>query len=153
MNYYEKCLEIAEQAHSGQFRRDGITPYIKHSKAVAEMVGLMLKNNETGKDIHQSIAILHDVIEDAKITSQQLTSMGIPNTIVDSVLRLTKTPNETYEAYLSIVKSDEQARLVKICDCLHNLHDDPTRNQVKKYSAALIYLLGLEEVKNDQIQR
>lgn len=34
---YEQALEFATKAHEGQFRRDGVTPYIEHPKRVAKM--------------------------------------------------------------------------------------------------------------------
>ena len=33
-----KVFGIAANAHNGQYRRDGTTPYIKHSMAVADRV-------------------------------------------------------------------------------------------------------------------
>ena len=34
----ETAEKIARQLHEGQFRADGVTPYIEHPKAVAKLV-------------------------------------------------------------------------------------------------------------------
>ena len=58
MNAVKKVEVIATKAHEGQYRRDGVTPYIEHPKAVAARV--------RGDEKAEMVAWLHDVIEDTK---------------------------------------------------------------------------------------
>ena len=88
------------------------------------------------------IAILHDVIEDTDVTAEGLLEYGIHQHFVDMVVVLTKVEGEDYFIdYLPRIKSKLEAKQVKIADILCNLGDSPTKKQVKKYSAALKYLL------------
>ena len=52
--------KIATEAHKGQFRADGKTPFIEHPKAVAAF----FSDDEWQLKV---IAWLHDVIEDTKV--------------------------------------------------------------------------------------
>jgi len=47
---------------------------------------------------------------------------------------------KSYEDYLEDVKKNPLARTVKIADMLSNLADNPTKNQIIKYSKGLLYL-------------
>lgn len=124
---------IARKAHYGQFRRDGITPYITHPEAVAESL----------EGEHPDViaaAWLHDVLEDTDTTMQDLLLSGLPGSVVEAVVSLTKKRGDTYEAYLWRVGMNEIARKVKTADIQHNLSDSPTERQIAKYRNALQYL-------------
>ncbi len=122
---------IATHAHKGQFRRDGITPYIEHPRAVANsLINIRLK----------AVAWLHDVLEDTSITTFDLLVNGIPGDIVDAVEILTKQPKQDYGKYLKLVKSNWMAKAVKIADMKANLADSPTIKQVQKYTQGLSFL-------------
>ena len=122
---------LARKAHDGQFRRDGKTPYIEHPKAVAETVS---------DDITKSIAWLHDVLEDTKLTMFDLGLQGIPPEVAIPVEVLTKKEGVSYRNYLANVKQNYRARQVKIADMLCNLTDSPTEKQVKKYKEGILFL-------------
>lgn len=128
-------IAIAEEAHAGQFRFDGVTPYITHIRGVAES----FREDEIGT---RAVAWLHDVIEDnKKFTAEVLLARGVAPWVVETVVALTKVEGEDYFVYLARVKANPFARRVKIADILYNLNDSPSRNQVKKYAKALKYLL------------
>jgi (p)ppGpp synthase/HD superfamily hydrolase len=38
MTQLQKALELCKEAHKGQFRKDGVTPYHTHPIAVAKLV-------------------------------------------------------------------------------------------------------------------
>jgi (p)ppGpp synthase/HD superfamily hydrolase len=122
---------IAERAHSGQFRRDGITPYIKHPQDVASRV-------ETEEQ--KIVAVLHDTIEDTELTLDDLRAVGFPEEIVNAIAAMTKTEGQDYDQYLIGVKSDPLARVVKIADMNANLSDSPTERQIEKYHKGLAFL-------------
>ena len=126
------CNYIATQAHYGQFRRDGKTPYINHPQAVAAR----LKTSD-----EKAVGYLHDVIEDTNLTAQDLLDKGVPERIVDGVIHITKEEGESYMAYLIKVAGNRLSKAAKIEDMLHNLSDSPTRQQIVKYAKGLIFLL------------
>lgn len=134
MNQLELAKGIAIAAHRGQYRRDGNTPYIMHPEAVAAKLV-----NETEEV--QAIAWLHDVLEDTDETPSSLHSKGVTESIIMSVVALTKN-DEPYMEYLHCIRNDRNAAAVKIADMLHNLSDSPTPKQIVKYCKGLLYLLN-----------
>ncbi len=126
-----KAEAIAQTAHFGQFRRDGVTPYIRHCRQVAARV----KSDEA-----KSVAMLHDVLEDTEMTSVELLNVGVPDEILRAVKDLTKHKNQPYDAYIERVKRNPLAREVKIADMISNLADKPTDKQIRKYALGLSIL-------------
>jgi len=66
--YYENqviqiCSEYAGIAHIGQFRKDGIIPYITHPARVASLVAYFMRHSDKWY-IYIAAAWLHDVMED-----------------------------------------------------------------------------------------
>lgn len=131
----ELAEQIATRAHAGQFRRDGVTPYIAHPAAVARRL-----SGEPDDVI--AAAWLHDVLEDTRLTATALRESGIPEQVVRAVELLTRQRGRSYGSYIEAVRGDEIARKVKIADMLHNLSDSPTERQIAKYSRGLRELLG-----------
>jgi (p)ppGpp synthase/HD superfamily hydrolase len=130
-----QAIAIAKQAHANQWRRDGITPYIMHPRAVAERL-----QGESDEVI--ATAWLHDVLEDNLGWGvKDLAEAGIPWNIVDAVYDLTKHEGEDYDKYLHSIKLNPIALKVKIADILCNLADQPTDKQIKKYAKALVFLI------------
>lgn len=122
--------EFAEKYHWGQFRRDGITPYIFHPAAIAQCFE---------SDYARAVAWLHDVLEDTDADIGDLASV-FPAEIVDAVMAITKRDGQPYDDYLKQVDANPLAKLVKIQDIKHNLSDQPTEKQIMKYNIALRFL-------------
>ena len=107
---FEKALQIALNAHKGQTDKEGKS-YILHPLAVASQLdSIELK----------TIAILHDTIEDSWVTEDYLLAEGIPESIVEVVVLLTRPKGMTYEAYLRRLKANPMAVAVKKADLAHN---------------------------------
>lgn len=126
----ELCKKIAYEAHKGQTRRDGKTPYIEHVKKVVDLVG----DNEQA----QCIAWLHDVIEDTSYTFESLSDLGVEHSIaylVDELL--THREGVPYSKYIKEIREFETVREVKLADIVANLSDSPTDRQATKYHEAL----------------
>lgn len=107
-----KAIHIATNAHHGQFDKGG-NPYILHPFAVMALL------EDTDEEL-QCIALLHDVVEDTKITFQDLRDSGITDRIIDAVRLLTKMPGQTYDEYKAGVFSSMDAMKVKKADLTHN---------------------------------
>ncbi len=119
--------------HRKQFRRDGVTPYIKHPESVAARV------KHLGPEF-EAVALLHDVIEDSGVTRGQLLSLGLPATVVDAVVALTKIEGEDYGIYLARVRGIHLSKTIKIHDMIDNLADNPTLTQLRRYASGLLFL-------------
>lgn len=81
----------------------------------------------------ETVALLHDIIEDSEVTPQQLCSQ-FGQDIANAVLRLTKTPGcrfgtpELVDYFYKIINSNdgkvaEIAKIVKCCDRIANLRE------------------------------
>ncbi len=132
MTIADIAKQIALRAHSGQFRRDGVTPYVTHPERVAARVAGDLEA--------EAVAWLHDVLEDSSEDETSLAEAGIPCSVIGAVKLLTKTRGTPYGDYLAGVRRNELARKVKIQDMLDNLADSPTEGQIVKYAKGLLIL-------------
>ncbi len=128
------CRSIATAAHAGQFRRDGATPYVNHPEAVVERV--------IGDAEAESVAWLHDTIEDTVETANSLREQGVAESVIEAVATMTHRKGESYQNYLERVARNPLARKVKIADMLANLADSPSERQIRKYAKGLLFLLG-----------
>lgn len=126
-NDLEVAEKLAKEYHEGQTRRSGES-YVSHPLSVSQ--------NLDGKK-EKIVAALHDTIEDTEMTEEEL-KKHFTEDIVKTVKLLTKEKdNQDYFKYLEKVKNNELAKRVKIADMKHNLHDNPTQKQVKKYKKGL----------------
>lgn len=114
---FRLATEIAVQAHNGQVDKNGV-PYICHPIAVA---------NKCSLPIAKCIAMLHDVLEDTKVTATDLIGMGVDPYIVECVGKLTHRKDIPYLDYIqSIIDTGIYNVIsVKYADLCDNL--DPTR--------------------------
>ncbi len=126
---------IATEAHEGQFRYDGTTPFIEHPEYVAsEFAEYDYK--------HRVVAWLHDVVEDTDITLVKLLTKGIPFELVVAIEAITKKNGEEYLDYLLRVKKNEIALRIKLEDLDHNITTSGGRHQRDKYALAKYILIG-----------
>ncbi|RMD57621.1 bifunctional (p)ppGpp synthetase/guanosine-3',5'-bis(diphosphate) 3'-pyrophosphohydrolase [Candidatus Woesearchaeota archaeon] len=118
----QQALRIAQEAHAGQFRRDGKTPYIEHPKAVGRILEM------SGCDEDTIIAgLLHDTIEDTDLTLEQVKDVFGERValLVDSVSeppQSTHSWKERKEHTLRTLKvAPKSAVMVVAADKAHNL--------------------------------
>jgi len=132
-----RAMELAMKAHKGQTRWDKKTEYISHPIAVMNMIAT---NGFMG--IVQVAAILHDVVEDTKITLVDLRRLCYPEEVVDAVDAISRRKDEEgakedYLEYILRVKDNDIARIVKFFDITHNLSDGKVVGSMKdKYKMA-----------------
>ncbi len=137
---YILAYNVAHKAHSGQFRRDGKTPYMHHINAVIERTG--------DSYIDKAVAADHDLIEDKRLTLDELKDLlkGYEGAdeVIDGVITLTRRADESYEKFIWRIATYKQGRWVrvKVADILANLSDSPTDSQITKYVQALLVLIS-----------
>lgn len=129
----EKAIILATEAHQGQKDKGGEC-YILHSLRV-----MLCCQTEKQK----IVAVLHDVLEDTKITEKDLIKEGFCKEIVEAVVCLTKKENEYYFDYITRVKQNNIARVVKLADLEDNMNlnriknvTEKDRQRVEKYKKA-----------------
>lgn len=138
-NSYRKALEIAKTVHHNQYDLSG-QPYILHPLYVA--------NNVKGKKA-KIVALLHDVLEDGDI-SIEILKRYFSKDVCNSVLTLTRSPQEPYFAYIERVKKDPLAKQVKIKDLEHNMTVTRLKTlTVKDFRRLSRYLKAYKELTDE----
>jgi len=125
-DWIERAMQIATVAHEGQKRTNG-SSYIEHPARVAAKVEDRLK----------PIAWLHDVVEDTKVTMEDLRAEGFPTYILDAVDVLTHKNKEPNMTYWKQILTNPDAVIVKLRDIEDNLAETPSEYAKEKYARAL----------------
>lgn len=137
--YAQRAYALAKKAHLGQKDKGG-NDYIEHPKAVASMMDT---------DIEKAVAYLHDVVEDTKISFDDLKEYGFPNQIIEAVKALTKQKNESYDVYIDRVIKNLIAKKVKLADMKHNSDITRIKNPSQKdYDRCQKYLDKIQYLIN-----
>lgn len=158
-----EAFKFAEKAHEGQFRKDGITPYLAHPVEVVKI----LTSLHTDKDTLIS-ALLHDVPEDTSYTINDVKKAFGPTVafLVDGITKLSKVhyqhnmPERQIESLKKLFLhsgKDFRVILIKLADRLHNMKtlsniQDPKKRSRIATETLEIYvpianLLGIQELK------
>ncbi len=119
-NRIEEALEVAAQAHHGQFRKGTGTPYISHPYAV----GLILMHEGCSEEVVIA-GLLHDTVEDTDMTLAciqkrfgETVAEIVDGCSEDKSLRWRERKAERIEALKS---ASAEVCLVTCADKLHNL--------------------------------
>ena len=154
------AFTFADNAHSGQLRKDG-SPYITHPLAVAEIVA------ELELDTDSIIAaLLHDCIEDTGVTHEEIAKLfgATVADLVEGVTKLTRVQYtskeeeqmENLRKMLMAMAKDIRVILIKVCDRLHNMrtmeYQFPRKQREKALETMEIYApiahrLGMQRIK------
>lgn len=135
-----KALLLASIYHDGIYDKGG-NNYINHPLKVRALLDKKEEEIET-------VAILHDIIEDTEITKEDLFDIGLSINIVNAIISLSRKENESYMDFIKRVSENEIATYVKLADLRNNMDlsriDNPSikdyeRN--KKYKKAYNLLL------------
>lgn len=142
MNILAIAIKFASEKHVEQTDKGG-KAYIIHPIR-------MMMRLRTNDDELMAIAVLHDVVEDCKVTFDDLKSIGMTDRVVDGVRALTKQSGETYEQFIERLSSNRDAMIVKREDLRDN--SDITRlkgisdkdiARIEKYMNAFKLIDGL----------
>lgn len=106
----KKAMKLAYRAHEGQVDKSGL-PYIFHPFHVAEQMK---------DEFSTAAALLHDVVEDTKVTFSELEKEGFPEEVLAAVRLLTRKEGEPYLEYIRKIKENPIATEVKLADIAHN---------------------------------
>jgi len=150
---FEDVYATARMAHMGQKRRSG-QDYFSHPSAVRNLIRSYYPSDKQA----QLVALLHDTLEDAPrmgtVSSKDEMRSWIMASVADqeaakeilsAVEMLTHEKATRYDVYLLSLLNDELALRVKLADMLHNLTNDPSEKQARKYKGALD---ALEDIAN-----
>lgn len=125
-NLLQLAIEIAVKKHKGSVdKQDKV--YVLHPFRV------MLSFSDIRLQI---IGVLHDVIEDTDVSLEQLSYIGFPNEIVESLKYLTRDKSIPYFTYIENVKKNDLARQIKLADLKDNMRDGCPPNLLKRYKKA-----------------
>ena len=135
------AFSYADNAHSGQMRKDG-SPYITHPLAVAEIAA------DLELDTDSIIAsLLHDTVEDTSITYEDVAKRFGKSVadLVDGVTKLAKVKYvskeeeqmENLRKMLMAMAKDIRVILIKIADRLHNMRTMAYQSADKQRSKSL----------------
>lgn len=124
-----RAIEVARKAHKGQKRKVSGQPYFYHPVAVAFIL-MSFKRSAKLTDLIVA-AILHDTIEDTKLTFEQITKL-FGSFVASLVLELTNDEKEIerlgkkeYQKR-KLLRMSSYALLIKLVDRLHNVSESPT---------------------------
>lgn len=144
---FDKAIYIAAREHLGVKDKGG-NAYILHPMRIA----MRLRTND---EELMSIAILHDVIEDSKLTFEDLLNEGFSERVVAGLRLLTHQKGVSYDDYIDAMRGNRDVLLVKREDLRDN--SDITRlkgvtekdlKRMEKYQRSFIkveqYLKELE---------
>jgi len=161
---YQKVYEFAAHAHDtralkpeNRFRKNGKgektqIPYITHPVAVKD-IAINRANDyyPAGSRpifLVSLVALFHDVLEDTDVTLIELTlfvdsllPLDESNLVLEAVILLTKNKeNFNIITYLSKIRLNPLATIVKLSDLDHNMSDLKTGNLLDKYKLCHYFL-------------
>ena len=155
-----KAFTFASEAHAGQCRKSG-EPFIAHPVEVAIILADLRMDVET-----LCAALLHDTVEDTKVTSEQVAETFNPQIaqLVDGVTKITRIEVEsltdeqaaTMRKMFVAMSKDIRVVVIKLADRLHNmrtlgaLREDrrifKSRETLEIY-APIAHRLGINSIK------
>lgn len=161
-SWLRRAYELADAAHDGQRRASG-EDYIEHPVAVARILADMEMDRAT-----IAAAILHDVVEDTVVTSDEVSAQFGPEIaqLVEGVTKLTRIPYQSKEdaqvenlrkMFMAMAK-DIRVIIIKLADRLHNMRTLSSLPAAKQRTIAqetieiyapIAHRLGIWKVKWD----
>ena len=138
-----KALDFATNKHLGQFRKVTNLPYITHPINVADLV-LAYKSSKKITELRVA-ALLHDTLEDTDATFEEISKEFSP-LVASLVLELTSDSESVKKMgkceYLKrkMLGMSSWGLLIKLCDRLSNLRDNPTEKSKQDTADILEFL-------------
>jgi len=144
MSNLEKAISIAVENHACQVDKAG-APYVLHPlRAMFQM----------DTELEMIVAVLHDVVEDADVTPDDLRMAGFDNEVIEAVDSVTNRDGESYNDFIVRAGSNPIGYKVKMADLHDNLDlariAEPTP---KDYRRLAKYEKAIKTLKAMQITR
>ena len=134
----KRALILCFEAHKDQTDKSGV-PYVFHPFHLAESM-----TDETTT----IVALLHDVVEDAGYTFEDIKKEGFSDEVIEALKLLTHEDGVDYMDYVAAIKQNPIAKAVKLADLAHNsdttrldVIDERAKERVKTYAQAKELLL------------
>lgn len=144
----ERAAAFATHKHRHQYRRDGVTLYVEHPKAVAAIL-----RDEFGVEDPEILAagLLHDTIEDTTTDYDELAA-EFGARVAGMVAVLTKDKRlperrREREYFAQLARGPIGAKLCKVADTLHNLRDTDAAHRAKALHKAEVLLRVFKGVR------
>jgi len=117
----ERALNVALDAHAGQFRKGSDAPYAVHPLHVAVLLARLNADDEVIQ-----AGLLHDIVEDCEDWTLERLSADFGARVAGIVAEVTEDKTRSWierkeHAIAHVSELSEDALLVKACDKLHNL--------------------------------
>lgn len=133
----ERAIALAVHAHAGQTDKQG-QPYILH------LLRVMLASPPDCR----VPAVLHDLFEDTNKTPDDIRSIyDIGEENIQTVQVLTKGKKEPYDRYITRIKSDPRAVIIKCRDLQDNLDRIADLSETDQNRLKPKYLKALQTLK------
>ncbi len=147
MNIIIKAAQFAAQAHAGQARKDGKTPYIRHPERVAGRAASRADATET----MVCICFLHDVLEDTKVTLEELVqefggniALGVEAMTNPSKGSTAPRAERKRQDREHLETASKEIKIIKMLDRIDNLNDlDPDDSFVTVYAGESLLLVDV----------
>lgn len=150
-----EAIKFANERHQGQVRKGSGDPYVTHPIAVSYLVAAFKRSKVL--IFLLCATILHDILEDTKTTYDELVARF--GTFVASLVQeLTDDPVE--KALLGkleyqkrkLLKLTSYALLIKLCDRLHNVSDQPTKQMLRDTLELIQHLAANRKLTRPQAE-
>jgi guanosine-3',5'-bis(diphosphate) 3'-pyrophosphohydrolase len=139
------AIELANERHAGQKRKGSGDPYVTHTIAVSYLVAAFKRSSKLVELL--VAAILHDCFEDTETTFEEVARRFSP-LVASLVLELSNDDEKialmgklAYQTKKMLGMSS-YALVIKLCDRLHNVSDNPTEKMV---ADTLVLMSSLRE--------
>jgi guanosine-3',5'-bis(diphosphate) 3'-pyrophosphohydrolase len=146
-NRYEKrCpMSLLNQVLIFAIQRTGDQVDKAHKPYILHPLRVML-NFEEEKE--QLTALLHDLMEDRGVTTEELQTLSIPQDVIDAVVTLTHPKEEPYQDYITRILKNELACKIKLADLKDNMNLDrlPVITQ-KNLDKMQDYIIAQDRIK------
>lgn len=149
-----KALQFAILKHNGQIRKVSKKPYVTHPIEVCQLV----QKYKVSKKIDALIdaSLCHDLLEDTDTTFVELATEFSP-LVASLVLELTSDSTMIEQIgkkeYLKkkMLGMSNYALVIKLCDRLSNIMDNPTQKMLEDTKEIISYLQYNRKLSNTQL--